>query len=358
MDWLFSDSFLTAPPNRRKEFFSMSLCLDYIAYLDDAQLAALYEAVAYEVGAREKEASRIGKSEAAKASKRQTVCPKCGLPPTRKGKADGVQLLYCRRCGLAFSESTATALHMSKLPLGKIRLIVTLIMLDCPDWAIKRIAGVNVKTAQYWRDRCLDAATEWSMRSKLSGHVWMDEMRFAPNRSEGLVGGVWVTYAGKIAKDYYMEVAVDGSGQGFCHVYYEKSGTPTREMILSAVGDRIEGDEGTVLTHDGAPSHNLLVRSLGVRDDWHKFIAGDPDYEKAMATMSNCCSYLRHSFESHQGIKFGKLEAYGNFFLYRWSHMKKGGLDHSIDCMMTRLCSTPKSHLFDDYGKKGEIWSR
>ena len=49
----------------------MFLCLDYIAYLDDAQLAALYEAVVYEVGAREKEASRIGKSEAAKGRHRR-----------------------------------------------------------------------------------------------------------------------------------------------------------------------------------------------------------------------------------------------------------------------------------------------
>ena len=51
--------------------------------------------------------------------------------------------------------------------------------------------------------------------------------------------------------------------------------------------------------------------------------AGDDEYERKMKLMSNCCSYLRHCFESHNGIKFAKLEAYGNFFLYHWSHVRK-----------------------------------
>lgn len=155
-----------------------------------------------------------------------------------------------------------------------------------------------------------------------------------------------------------MAVAIDSLGQGFCHVYYDKAGTPTRGMAVSALGGRIEPREGTTIAHDDAQCHNLLIKTLGVRDDCHKFVAGDREYERAMAVLSNCCSYLRHSFESHSGIKFGKLEAYGNFFLYRWSHMRKGGLRHAVDCMMTRLSSTPKSHLFDDCGGEGEIWSR
>ena len=227
--------------------------------------------------------------------------------------------------------------------------------MDCPGWVISRVAGVNPKTAQFWVDRCLDAAAEWSAESRLSGHFWFDEMRFAPIRAGGLEGGVWTTYTGKIARDAYMEVAFDGSG-GFCKVFYEKLGTPSREMILGAFEGRVE--PGSTATHDGATNHNLTIKKLNLVDDWHKFVAGDEEYEKAMKLMSNCCSYIRHAFESHPGIKYGKLEAYANFFLYRWMHIRKHGLEQMVEYLTSRVFGTPKSHLFDDYGEENEIWSR
>ena len=35
------------------------------------------------------------------------------------------------------------------LPLSGIRRVITLICMDCPDWVIADIAGVNIKTAQF-----------------------------------------------------------------------------------------------------------------------------------------------------------------------------------------------------------------
>ena len=64
----------------------------------------------------------------------------------------------------------------------------------------------------------------------LSGQVWIDEMRFAPTRASGFVDGVWTTYAGRIAKDAYMEVAFDFSDRGFCHLYAKKLGTPISDI--------------------------------------------------------------------------------------------------------------------------------
>lgn len=82
-------------------------------------------------------------------------------------------------------------------------------------------------------------------------------------------------------------------------------------MALSTLGDRIA--KGSKLTHDGALSHSLLVKELGLEDDWCKFVPGDKEYEAKMKLMSNCCSYLGHAFESHAGIKFWKMEPYANF---------------------------------------------
>ena len=95
--------------------------------------------------------------------------------------------------------------------------------------------------------------------------------------------------------------------------------------------------------HDGAGSHNGIVKGLSLSDDWVKFVAGDEECERKMKLMSNSCSYLRHCFESHNGIKFAKLEAYGNFFLYRWSHVRKHGLRATVDYLFNRVCGTAKS---------------
>ena len=244
----------------------------------------------------------VGEGEArlASANRRDPRCPSCGSRLHKDGiRADGAPSYACPSCGRKSSDSTGTSLSSSELGVDKIRDIVTLVVMDCPDWVIAHIVGVNIKTAQYWADRCLDAAVKWSAESRLSGHLWFDEMRFASARASGLGAGVWTTYAGKIARDAYMEVALDGSG-GFCKAFYEK----------------------------------------------------------AMKLMNNCCSYIRHAFESHPGIKYGKLEAYANFFLYRWMHVRKHGLKLTIDYLISRVFGTPKSHLFDDYGEESEIWSR
>jgi transposase-like protein len=324
--------------------------------LADADFAALESMVSRERMRRDKEAARFRKSGAARTAKRDPRCPSCGVVLSRDGKRrDGVQTYVCPKCGRKSCDASNTSLASSKLTLETIRETIGLIMADCPDWVASWIVGIDIKTVQFWRDRCLDASQEWAKASTLSGHVWIDEMRFAPTRSGGLVDGVWVTYGGRLAKDAYLEVAFDASGSGFCKLYAEKLGTPTRNMVLETLKGRIE--PGSMLTHDGALSHNLAVRELGLGDDWCKFVPGDADYERKMKLMSNCCSYLRHGFESHPGIKFGKLEAYANFFMYRWSHVRKGGLKNAVSCMVSRVCGTPKSHVYAESFKKTSVWS-
>ena len=327
-----------------------------VSRLSDEELAALAEIVSEESKKRERESAKFAKGLKARAMKRDPRCPKCAAKLWRDGKRkDGVQTYVCPVCGKKSCDASGTSLASSKLTMPTIEKTITLIMLDCPNWVVSWILGIDQKTAQFWRDRCLDASQKWSAESTLSKHVWIGEMRFAPTRASGFVDGVWSTYAGKIAKDAYLEVAFDCGGSGFCRLFAEKLGTPTRDMVAEALEGRIA--KGSKLTHDGAHAHNLLVKKLGLEDDWCKFVPGDKEYESKMKLMSNCCSYLRHSFESHGGIKFTKLEAYANFFLYRWSHVRKHGLKDAISFMVSRVCGTPKSHTFAESFKKTSKWS-
>lgn len=326
------------------------LAKEELSTLSDEELSQLFSSLKSEKAAREKKKSCVQKGDAAKSMKRDLRCPNC-LCRLRK---DGAQRYECPVCGRHSCDTTCASLSSSKLSLATIQKVITLIFLDCPDRVISWILGIDHKTAQFWRDRCLDGAIKWSMESILSNHVWIDEMRFAPTRAGGFADGVWTTYAGKIAKDAYLEVAFDSSGGGFCKLYSGKLGMPTRDMVFDVLGHRIA--KGSKITHDGAPCHSLLARRLRLEDDWCKFVPGDKEYENKMKLMSNCCSYLRHSFESHCGIKFSKLEAYANFFLYRWMHVRKHGLKDAISFMVSRIFGTPKSHNYSNSFRKTSTW--
>ena len=203
-----------------------------VSRLSDEELATLAEIVSEESKKRERESARFAKGLKARAMKRDPRCPQCAAKLWRDGKRkDGVQTYVCPVCGRKSCDASGTSLASSKMTMPTIEKTITLIMLDCPNWVVSWILGIDQKTAQFWRDRCLDASQKWSAESTLSKHVWIDEMRFAPTRASGFVDGVWSTYAGKIAKDAYLEVAFDCGGSGFCRLYAEKLGAPTRDMV-------------------------------------------------------------------------------------------------------------------------------
>ena len=321
--------------------------------MSDEELVSYSEIIAEEMNRRSKEAQPSKKAGLARKYKRDLRCPKCGVVLWKNGKRkDGVQDYLCPKCRKHYSDTTDTALSHSRLSIHKIKEIIALIMLGCPDWVISYIAEVNEKTAQIWRDRCLDAANEWSRKPKLRNIVFMDEMLFSPSRMKG-VSMDDQTADGTYPKDIYVGIAFDSSGYGFCH-RYEGHGFPTGEEVLAAFGDRIE--PGSVLIHDKAPYHNLLVKRLKLVDGGIKANLMSVEYKKKMKIMNNCCSVLRYSFESHRGIKTEKLQSYANLFLYRWSHQRSYGLHDAVDFMFYRVCGSKKSHVFKQSFNKSSIW--
>lgn len=111
------------------------------------------------------------------------------------------------------------------------------------------------------------------MGPRLSGHVWIDGMGFAPTRASGLADGVWTAYAGKIAKDACMEAAFDSNRRAFCRLYSGKLGSPTKAMVTDCLSGRIEPRSPP--TRDGAGSRNGMVKGPSPKDGWVKFVAGD-----------------------------------------------------------------------------------
>lgn len=207
----------------------------------DAELPAAIVLLSAESEKREKGRPRHEKAEPSKRNKGDPRCPECKARLMRDGRRRGGVRPYRRpKRGRRCSDASNASLSSSKLTPSKIRSILTMMAMDCPGWAIAEIADANPKTAQPWFDRCLDAATERSMGSRLSGRVWIDGMGFAPTRASGLADGVWATYAGKIARDACVEAAFDPSRRAFCRLYSGKLGFPTKAMAADRLSGRME----------------------------------------------------------------------------------------------------------------------
>jgi transposase-like protein len=267
-----------------------------LSSMSDEDFGVLRGLVQAEEGRREKLGRPAARAALSRRMKRDLRCPYCSGRAVRDGRSgNGNPAYLCTACGRRFTDTAGSGLSASKLPAGTVRRAVALVLCGCPDWVISLVLGVNVKTAQFWRDRCLDAAVSWAQGNVLSGHVWIDEMAVAPVRAEGL--RTVRTYSGHVARTYYLEVAVDGGGPG----------TET--------------------------------------------------YESKMRRVNSACSYVRYGLETHRGIKAAKLEAYADLFLYRWCSVRRRGFRTTADCLFSRVVATEKSHKQRDSASEALRWS-
>ena len=134
-----------------------------VSRLSDEELAALAEIVSEESEKRERESARFAKGLKARAMKRDPRCPKCAAKLWRDGKRkDGVQTYVCPVCGKKSCDASGTSLASSKMTMPAIEKTITLIMLDCPNWVVSWILGIDQKTAQFWRYLSLYFSTDFS----------------------------------------------------------------------------------------------------------------------------------------------------------------------------------------------------
>lgn len=352
---MFGDKpFLLDASQHSERFFLMTDFFDFLS-LDDDTLRLLYFNVKNELDRRDKLKQPSLKAEIIKTKcNNELVCPICKIPLVKNGKRnDGVQTYRCKCCGKRYSDTNNYSLSSSKLSLNEIKNLITLILIGSPDWAISQIMKINVKTAQYWKDRCIDAANEWANSNILSDHVFIDEMFFSSSRSDRNFETI-MTADDVHARRIAMSIAFDIHGKGCCHVHM-KSGIPSFNLITSAFKNKIK--PGSLITHDQAYYYRKLIEKLNLIDEPIKFDkSNDSIYRTKLKLLNNCCSTLRYNFSCHRGIKLAKLESYGNLFIYRWCSIRKIGFKETVEDMYNRVCVAKKSHKFRDSFKKDSKW--
>ncbi len=223
-----------------------------------------------------------------------------------------------------------------------------LVTYDLPDWVIAKLLNVEDNTVAFWRDRCLDAAFQWSKENKLKGTFWIDEMFFIPSRNKDKTLFVSHNKSGKLKKELCISIAIDNSFHAFCRSH-NKLGSATKESQLMVVNDLIE--EGSTIIHDGAESHEAIVEKYKLKNKAYQ--TDRPEYEKQMSQLNNLCAFIRYEFSKHKGIKKDKVQYYANFFAYKYCHIHKYGYELTIDYLQNRVFGTFKSHKTRDSFK---VW--
>lgn len=83
---------------------------------------------------------------------------------------------------------------------------------------------------------------------------------------------------------------------------------------------------------------------MELEDTRLKFIQENREYDEKMKLLSNCCAYIRYAFTTHKGIAYDRIESYANFYMYRWCHVRRNGLDKTVEYLFDRMCRTRKKH--------------
>jgi transposase-like protein len=253
-------------------------------------------------------------------------CPKC--------KSDKISRLFtqkkfeCSKCEYQFSVTTGTIFHDSHLPLGK-WFLTTLLMMESKKGMsanqIKRLLGVNYKTAWYLCHRIRKAVEEATDHPQLEGTVEVDET---------YVGG---RYDRRRKRARYDKQAVIGLLQRDGRFEARKIPTASRKVLVGIIKDRVSKD-AKVFTDELAAynavekthRHNTVNHSM---EEWVRGTVHTNSVENAWSL------FKRSIVGSYHQISRKHMDAYLDEFEWRFNNRQN---PHLFRDTVVRLVNAAK----------------
>ena len=190
-------------------------------------------------------------------------CPKCSGTKVSSILKRDQHNCDSESCGYQFSVTAGTIFHDTHLPLVKWFLATFLLCQSRKGMSanqLKRMLGVNYRTAWYLCHRIRHAMAQVLPVEKLDGTVEVDET---------YVGGKkigWGVYAGKKAKEVVIGIRERGGDLRFFHAEDAKSGT-----LAKYIKENISSDVDVIVT-DEYSSYPHALDKAGVPRGKHKTI--------------------------------------------------------------------------------------
>ena len=243
------------------------------------------------------------------------ACPHCGSFCTvRHGRAkSGRGRRLCRDCSKTFSETTGTVFLSRKMPEGKLRMMINLMLNDTKLKAIADCVGLSSKTAYLWRMKVFAAAFEIQKGAMLSGTVWIDEKSVPVNGSAAIRLANGKKMRGVSRNQVCVACAVASNGARYAEM--AGKGHITSAECVRTYGAHIA--KGSKIVHDGVFSHDRLIAHVGGESEvWKSTVR---EAHARLQPVNSFIAEIEHYLNVHTGIRTEYLGLYCAWIAFRAS---------------------------------------
>ena len=238
------------------------------------------------------------------------ACKYCGKINFKKAgfTSNGIQRYKCNDCNRTFNVLTNTLFDNHKISILEwIEYLLNIFGYSSFN-STSRNSKIAYSTTKYWLLKLFEVLKDYQDSIVLKGNVYIDE-----------------TFYNVIKKDmtnekasgdnrYCIGIGYDGE-YTYCKVEGRSRSSSfkwTKDTFISHI------KEGSVLIHDEAYSHSVLIEPLKLID---KKYSGTkcktlPDEENPLQPINDKCSMLKSFLNAHRGFDRNELQDYLNLFCF------------------------------------------
>lgn len=241
---------------------------------------------------------------------RKPICPKCKSDKYIKFGLNkkGEQRYQCKECKAIYNLMSSSIFNSIKKDLPTFYNFIVLLTYNIPLDMAQEILNISRPSALLWRHKIFETVKDYQEKTKLRGRVWIDEI-YIDDPALVLTNGVT---AGLSRNKICIAIGIDGFKNVVAKII--GNGKPTKEGILYAFKDVIE--EGATLVHDADKSHDELIKTLDLNEEYYKAYIKDKEYEQNMMLINNLSSWIKRFIYRYVGMKVKNLQRYLNWYVY------------------------------------------
>ena len=279
-------------------------------------------------------------------------CPFCGSALfVRKGSSPNGTLRYlCRNpeCGRSFNPLTGTIFQDRKISLSEWeQYLINLVHYVSINSSSRNNKNVFT-TSRYWLEKVFIVLEGIQDDILLSGDVILDETFFPLDGNSVELKADGTKKRGTSKNQMCIGVACTES---LVYCSYEGLGSPSAEGTLKAFEGHIA--PGSTLIHDLDPSHNLLIKQLGLVSQPYKAstLKKLPDGQNPLQGVNERHSRIKRFLRSHLGFD----RKYMSNFLDLYAFASNPPIDdlEKVELFIRRAIMLRKTLKYRDFYKKG-----
>lgn len=241
---------------------------------------------------------------------RKPICPKCKSEKYIKYGLNkkGEQRYQCKECKAIYNLMSSSIFNSIKKDLPTFYNFIVLLTYNIPLDMAQEILNISRPTALLWRHKIFETVKDYQNKTKLRGRVWIDEI-YIDDPALVLANGVKV---GLSRNKICIAIGIDGFKNVVAKII--GNGKPTTEGMLNAFKEVIE--EGSTLVHDADKSHDELIKTLHLNEEYYKSYIKDKEYEQNMMLINSLSSWIKRFVYRYVGMKVKNLQRYLNWYVY------------------------------------------